>query len=98
MFEAQALTHLRLSDLKLAIIINFGEVRVRQGIHRAVNGLQEWPSSLLHFCAFAPWRLGVKFSGLPPRQLIRLAITALGHLPSRHACWTGCSSPPPSPR
>ena len=41
MFEAQALTYLRLSDLKLAIVINFGEVEVRQGIHRVVNGLQE---------------------------------------------------------
>ena len=40
-FEAQALTCLRLSDLKLAIVINFGEVKVRQGIHRVVNGLQE---------------------------------------------------------
>ena len=40
-FEAQALTYLRLSNLKLAIVINFGEVRVRQGIHRVVNGLQE---------------------------------------------------------
>ena len=37
-FEAQALTYLRLSDLKLAIVINFGEVKVRQGIHRVVNG------------------------------------------------------------
>ncbi|WP_437958947.1 GxxExxY protein [Sorangium sp. So ce119] len=37
----QALTYLRLSDLKLAIGINFGEVKVRQGIHRIVNGLQE---------------------------------------------------------
>ncbi|WP_437679733.1 GxxExxY protein [Sorangium sp. So ce131] len=40
-FETQALTYLRLSDLKLAIVINFGEVSVRQGIHRVVNGLQE---------------------------------------------------------
>ncbi|WP_441286144.1 GxxExxY protein [Sorangium sp. KYC3313] len=40
-FEAQALTYLRLSDLKLAIVINFGEVRGRQAIHRVVNGLEE---------------------------------------------------------
>ncbi|XYI04272.1 GxxExxY protein [Sorangium sp. So ce1128] len=40
-FEAQALTCLRLSDLKLTIVISFGEVKVRQSIHRVVNGLQE---------------------------------------------------------
>ncbi len=40
-FEAQALTYLRLSDLRLALVINFGEQQVRRGIHRVVNGLQE---------------------------------------------------------
>jgi GxxExxY protein len=40
LFEAQALTYLRLCNLKLALIINFGERQVRQGIHRVVNGLQ----------------------------------------------------------
>jgi len=30
-----------LCDLKLALVINFGERLVRQGIHRVVNGLQE---------------------------------------------------------
>ena len=38
-FEAQALTYLRLMDLKLALVINFGEKRVASGIHRVVNGL-----------------------------------------------------------
>ncbi len=38
-FEAQALTYLRLMDLKLALVINFGERRVASGIHRVVNGL-----------------------------------------------------------
>ena len=38
-FEAQALTYLRLLDLKLALVINFGEKLVRDGIHRVVNGL-----------------------------------------------------------
>jgi GxxExxY protein len=38
-FEAQALTYLRLSGLKLALVINFGEKCVRQGIKRLVNGL-----------------------------------------------------------
>ncbi|CAN5482143.1 hypothetical protein BH10ACI3_BH10ACI3_27290 [soil metagenome] len=37
-FEAQALTYLRLLDLKLALVINFGERRVVDGIHRVVNG------------------------------------------------------------
>jgi GxxExxY protein len=41
LFEAQALTYLRLCDLRLALVINFGERQVRQGIHRVVNGLQE---------------------------------------------------------
>ncbi|WP_437525020.1 GxxExxY protein [Sorangium sp. So ce726] len=40
LFEAQALTYLKLCDLKLALVINFGERLVRQGIHRVVNGLQ----------------------------------------------------------
>jgi GxxExxY protein len=38
-FEAQALTYLRLLDLKLALVINFGERLVKNGIHRVVNGL-----------------------------------------------------------
>jgi GxxExxY protein len=38
-FEAQALTYLRLLNLKLAMVINFGERYVRRGIHRVVNGL-----------------------------------------------------------
>src|SRR5512145_270104 len=36
-FEAQALTYLRLTDLKLALIINFGAKYVKQGIRRVVN-------------------------------------------------------------
>ncbi len=38
-FEAQALTYLRLMNLKLALVINFGEARVGNGTHRVVNGL-----------------------------------------------------------
>jgi GxxExxY protein len=38
-FEAQALTYLRLMNLKLALVINFGEKRVSDGVHRVVNGL-----------------------------------------------------------
>jgi GxxExxY protein len=38
-FEAQALTYLRLPDLRLALVINFGEKLVKDGIHRVVNKL-----------------------------------------------------------
>ena len=38
-FQAQALTYLRLLDLKLALVINFGERLVKDGIHRVVNRL-----------------------------------------------------------
>ena len=38
-FEAQALTYLRLLDLRLALVINFGKRLVKDGIHRVVNGL-----------------------------------------------------------
>lgn len=39
LFEAQTLTYLRLTGLKLGLVINFGEVLVKNGIHRVVNGL-----------------------------------------------------------
>ena len=38
-FEAQALTYLRLMKLKLALVINFGERLLKDGFHRVVNGL-----------------------------------------------------------
>src|SRR4030095_8919703 len=38
-FEAQALTYLRLTGLKLAMVINFGDRLVGNGTHRVVNGL-----------------------------------------------------------
>jgi GxxExxY protein len=38
-FEAQMLTYLRLTGLKLGLVINFGERYVKNGIHRIVNGL-----------------------------------------------------------
>ncbi|HEY6400324.1 MAG TPA: GxxExxY protein [Blastocatellia bacterium] len=40
-FEVQARTYLRLRNLKLAMVINFGEKYVKDGIHRVVNGLLE---------------------------------------------------------
>ena len=39
LFEAQMLTYLRLTKLKLGLVINFGERYVRDGIHRVGNGL-----------------------------------------------------------
>ena len=38
-FAAQMLTYLRLTGLKLGLVINFGERFVKDGIHRVVNGL-----------------------------------------------------------
>lgn len=39
LFEAQMLTYLRLTGLKLGLVINFGERYVKNGIYRVVNGL-----------------------------------------------------------
>ena len=38
-FATQVLTYLRLRNLKLGIVINFGEKLVKDGIHRVVNDL-----------------------------------------------------------
>lgn len=38
-FESQTLTYLRLTGLKLGLVINFGQRLVKHGIHRVVNGL-----------------------------------------------------------
>jgi GxxExxY protein len=38
-FEAQVLTYLRLTGLKLGLVINFGERLVKDGFHRVVNRL-----------------------------------------------------------
>ncbi|MDX2042793.1 MAG: GxxExxY protein [Acidobacteriota bacterium] len=38
-FETQTLTYLRLTGLKLGMVINFGERWVKNGIHRVVNNL-----------------------------------------------------------
>jgi len=40
-FEAQMLTYLRATGLRLGLVINFGERLVSAGIHRVVNGLPE---------------------------------------------------------
>jgi GxxExxY protein len=41
LFEAQMLTYLRLTGLKLGLVINFGEQFVKNGVHRVVNGLPD---------------------------------------------------------
>jgi GxxExxY protein len=38
-FESQILTYLRMTGLKLGLVINFGEKFVKDGIRRVVNGL-----------------------------------------------------------
>ena len=38
-YESQVLTYLRLTGLKLGLVINFGEKLVKTGISRVVNGL-----------------------------------------------------------
>lgn len=38
-YETQTLTYLRLTNLKLGLVINFGERFVKNGYHRVVNGL-----------------------------------------------------------
>jgi GxxExxY protein len=38
--ENQLLTYLRLTNLRLGLVINFGERYVRDGIHRVVNDLR----------------------------------------------------------
>ncbi len=37
----QLLTYLRLKDCRLGLLINFGEVLLKNGIKRVVNGLEE---------------------------------------------------------
>ena len=39
-FEVQTLTYLRLMDLRVGLVINFGERVVRGGIHRVANGIK----------------------------------------------------------
>lgn len=38
-YEAQTLTYLRLMNLRLGLVINFGSQYVKKGVHRVVNGL-----------------------------------------------------------
>jgi GxxExxY protein len=40
-FEAQLLTYLRQTNKHLGLVINFGEVKIKEGIHRVVNKLKD---------------------------------------------------------
>ena len=39
LFESQLLTYLRLAQLNVGLLINFGEAQIRHGIRRIINGL-----------------------------------------------------------
>ena len=41
-YKKQLLTHLRLSNRKLGLLINFNEELIKNGITRIVNGLEEY--------------------------------------------------------
>ena len=43
----QLLTQLRLSDRRLGLLINFGEVRIKDGIQRIANGMPDERAGLL---------------------------------------------------
>ncbi|MEW6499980.1 MAG: GxxExxY protein [Thermodesulfobacteriota bacterium] len=38
-YESQLLTYLRVSGLRLGLVVDFGEVLLKNGVHRVVNGL-----------------------------------------------------------
>jgi GxxExxY protein len=40
-FEAQLLTYLRQTNKRLGLVINFGQITVKDGIHRVVNKLRD---------------------------------------------------------
>jgi GxxExxY protein len=39
LFESQLLTYLRLAQLSVGLLINFGEAQIRHGVRRVINGL-----------------------------------------------------------
>jgi GxxExxY protein len=41
LYRAQCLTQLRLTGLKLGLVINFGNRFLKDGVHRVVNGLDD---------------------------------------------------------
>jgi GxxExxY protein len=51
--KKQLLTYLRLANLRLGILINFGSALIKDGIKRIVNGLEDRNS---FFVDLATWR------------------------------------------
>ncbi|MCA9061203.1 MAG: GxxExxY protein, partial [Planctomycetaceae bacterium] len=43
--KKQLLTYLRLADKRLGFLINFGATRLKDGISRIANGVDEWKGS-----------------------------------------------------
>ena len=39
--KKQLLTYLRLTDMRLGLLVNFGSALIREGISRVVNGLED---------------------------------------------------------
>ena len=40
-YGKQLLTHLKLTKMKLGLLVNFGEILIKDGIKRVVNGLED---------------------------------------------------------
>ena len=59
--KKQVLTYLKLTNLKLGYLLNFGEALMKSGIFRLVNGLPDVPP-----CASAPQR--EHFEATPSRE------------------------------
>lgn len=55
-FNAQLLTYLRLTGLKLGLVINFGQERLISGYERVVNGLGIDSENSALLCVSAPLR------------------------------------------
>lgn len=45
--KAQTLSHLRLMNLRVGLLINFHEVRLVDGVHRIINGYEQAPGNTL---------------------------------------------------
>ncbi|MCB0037449.1 MAG: GxxExxY protein [Anaerolineales bacterium] len=44
-YEAQLLTYLKLMNLRLGLVINFGQETVKEGIERVINGYDDLPKT-----------------------------------------------------
>jgi GxxExxY protein len=76
-FQSQTLTYLRLTGVKLGLIINFGALLLKHGIYRVVNGLEKIES----LCVSASLRLCVKnfmLSRIQSRLSLTLSVLLRG--------------------